>query len=889
MTINITNCKRVRLLWGEYLQDSTVAYPYISFDNGSSWMDVSDVVRNVRNGSASSDYQFSKSTDSSTKLTSMDISFGFTPIGIPQISKLEAVIDNTYGKFVKNDGDTKTSYYFAVGCINYDNVGYDELQENYTTTGLELAKDILRGKDHAYYSGKLKNETYSVPYISEIKKIDISDTYKYSVNVYINYPSFVKGLLIYVGTTPNNLKLRYITNVAQKLKIDTDANSTTSITLKHLFKLPTNSGYVRIDDEYIPYTSQTYNQGGQSYTLTTGIRQNPVVHKSGAKVYYCWKNSITGDYEYGLPPKYYALPNTNRMLQYINFNSQQLSDVTGNTTPAIVGEEEYSEYLSSYQYCFKFNGTNIIMTNKELSSLNSTGSIHFYTNLTSFKSTGNDPYIFHPKYGSSGLFCAISTANKKIYVGYAKYLTDAVKYTYYILFSHDDYRIPTLTENGMDSIGIAWEKDTDSNLIFYLSINSYVNISYKSKIYYTDFNPGNLTLGGIYRDGKIEDNSTYVGYFDDWRVYDINMAVTYSPYVEEYIGALKNKVLLTDNTTLVDTLSGDGKSILEPYCNLTNEFNAEFRSKYGLPKNGYIINVNTGTEQNPSFVKYIYLTGKNYQGEQSASWHIYTKSKIFADIDDELKKDTDIYNGVIKLTNDETNYDDNTGDTNHLYDYGYGDESTDTEINKKFTDAATILGAWTLKYTEDSTYTLYTPKIHTHINTQPVSLVDADSNVGSLVVSNSKTLIVTYIKKPTISPTSIKVKYSYSDTTHDSLTVQVLNKNVILSIDSNDTTGRTYTGTLENEPIIFNNYSIDDICSTIYDNWSVKAYIVGNTSTFFYTYPVFPTTLQIKYVLRSKDTDITNSSTTNSGKDTTGFSTPIIKSPSAIVSEMTLS
>ena len=116
--------------------------------------------------------------------------------------------------------------------------------------------NVVAESEHISYSGPINPET-SAPYMSNVKSITIPDDGKYyNVNIYVNYPEFIKGLCIYYGTSASALNLMSITNLHQKLNGSTSsivivANSTTSVVLANKFPLPTARGMIKIDDEYM--------------------------------------------------------------------------------------------------------------------------------------------------------------------------------------------------------------------------------------------------------------------------------------------------------------------------------------------------------------------------------------------------------------------------------------------------------------------------------------------------------------------------------------------------------------------------------------------------------------------------------------------------------------
>jgi len=507
MSLNLTTMK-ARLIWHEYLPHAeSKVYPSISFDDGLTWMDIDSEVDYLRTvGEIGLNNKITKD-----KITEMDVSVGFTPYSIPKIEKLEYVLSGNGSTPVTNFiSTTATTYYFAVGAINYDTPGLNVVAES----------------EHISYSGLINSEI-SVPYMSNVKSITIPDDGKYyNVNIYVNYPEFIEGLCIYYGTSASALNLMSITNLHQKLNGSTSstvivANSTTSVVLANKFPLPTARGMIKIDDEYMEYTAQTHNGSNWVLTLNSPAVKN---HYGGATVMYCLPGEKTQ-----LPDKEHFFPNTSNMVQYINFDSDGVHDLVNHygeedyLAPSTVGSIETSTFLSKYKKSYRLVGNTCVRTNLSTTNrtaVRDTGSIHFYTALSSFDTnTSSDPYIFGT-YDTTGLYCRISKFNSKPYLGY-KYVsgTDIIDT---VIFSYEDYRTPVLKKTEFSDIGIAWKKDTDNYMIFYLVVDGVVNMSSKTSILNTNFDIGNLTIGGLYNGSNVV--NSFVGYLDDWRIYNKNLA-----------------------------------------------------------------------------------------------------------------------------------------------------------------------------------------------------------------------------------------------------------------------------------------------------------------------------------------------------------------------------
>ena len=120
--------KKARLIWDENYNVSDYASveiahrciePNVSFDNGLSWMSLGDIASTLRASSASIDNASTISASTNAEgFNQLDISFGFTPYTVPEISEIEYVAA-TNGKFVGG-----TTYYFALMGITYDMPGF---------------------------------------------------------------------------------------------------------------------------------------------------------------------------------------------------------------------------------------------------------------------------------------------------------------------------------------------------------------------------------------------------------------------------------------------------------------------------------------------------------------------------------------------------------------------------------------------------------------------------------------------------------------------------------------------------------------------------------------------------------------------------------------------
>jgi hypothetical protein len=144
------------------------------------------------------------------------------------------------------------------------------------------------------------------------------------------------------------------------------------------------------------------------------------------------------------------------------------------------------------------------------------GSVHFYISFESFvEGETSDPYIFGTADGS-GLWMRISRITNKPYFGVGSVT----------VVGSEDCRVPSLSKNSYDRIGLAWRVNSKGNMVFDFTVNGYSFITESTLIpkfssnKTNRFNPGTLLIGGI----SLSPNTSFNGYIDDWRIY--NSALT---------------------------------------------------------------------------------------------------------------------------------------------------------------------------------------------------------------------------------------------------------------------------------------------------------------------------------------------------------------------------
>lgn len=459
--------KKIRLLWQEKIEPGyTSIIPKISFDRGKDWISLQTFAGNARTNTE--DYLSSKSLENG--YNQLDITLAMCPKIVPEIKQISARPNSI--------GFSAGTWYFAVCALTYDYPGFEI---NSTSS---------------YFNGP----------ISKVVSVTLNETS--SVDLYIRYPEYTKGLAIYWGQNSGGtitLKLHYVTNFVQKLK---ESLTTLSTTIKLLNEYPfPNHGTVKIDNEYIDYTTCTWNTDHWELTgLTRGCRGSAVeahttTFNDETEVYLA---NYTGGVYGEIPKRIYLKPSIySNLKQYLNFDSDSVLNLVPNgPTPEVLGTVEYSSDFALMGKTLKLTGSGVIKTNE---TLNNTGSIHL---LHSFvDSVGNvNPYIF----GSvSGLWLSIDKTNLKPVLGYGETT----------ILSNNDPRTPSLSKLDLDQLILTWEPTTENVMNFKLYINRSLIADIDTNIDSETFNPGSPYIGGL-QTGVNTYTNTYIGYIDEFRIYN---------------------------------------------------------------------------------------------------------------------------------------------------------------------------------------------------------------------------------------------------------------------------------------------------------------------------------------------------------------------------------
>jgi hypothetical protein len=459
--------KKIRLLWQEKIEDGyTSIIPKISFDRGNDWISLQTLSGDARTNTES--YLSSEALDNG--YSQLDITFGICPEIVPEIKEVVTA--------AHTPGFATGTWYFAVSALTYDYPGFETVSTS------------------SYFNGP----------ISKVVEVVLGESS--SVDLYVRYPEYTKGLAVYWGQDDGGtvtLKLHHVTNFVQKLKT-TLTDIGTTIELLNEYPFP-SYGTVKIDNEYIDYESCTWDTDHWELTgLTRGQRgSTAATHTTsfGNEIEVYLANYTGGIYG-EIPERIYPKPTTSANLeQYLNFDSSSvLNLVSGGSTPTTLGTLEYSSDFALMGKTLKLPGTGVVKTNEALTD---TGSIHLLHAFVDLVDDAN-PYIFS---ALSGLWLAIDKTNLKPILGY-----DTTT-----ILSSDDPRTPSLSKLDLDQLMLTWEPITGDLMNFKLYINENLVADIDSSIDSTTFTPGEPYIGGL-QTGVDTYTNTYIGYIDEFRIYN---------------------------------------------------------------------------------------------------------------------------------------------------------------------------------------------------------------------------------------------------------------------------------------------------------------------------------------------------------------------------------
>ena len=553
--------KKGRLIWDEYVPSilrSDSLTPSVSFDKGYSWMSLATQAASLREGSV---VHGGNIKDLGNGFKQVDLSFTFTPTVVPMIAGYSLEPDSTYGL---NPG----TYYFAAGCINYDTP----------------CMNISNG-DNYYATGQ-----FSVP-VSKLVRVDIGA--KSRVNLFINYPKYTRGLCVYYGQLSGStvsLKLYHVTNLVQLLDSSITAESTETIVLKNTYPFPDN-GVVKIESEYIKYTTCSWNGTRWQLTgLTRGLYSTtPANHTnpSGENIPVYLAMYENGGLYGEIPDRVYARPPLDsRLVQYLNFDTTAPIDLVNSARVIIkVGEVNYSSSWTMLSNSLRLSGKGYLNSNCNLTTnAVDEGSVHFYISFESFvEGETSDPYIFGTADGS-GLWMRISRITNKPYFGVGSVT----------VVGSEDFRVPSLSKNSYDRIGLAWRVNSKGNMVFDFTVNGYSFITESTLIpkfssnKTNRFNPGTLLIGGI----SLSPNTSFNGYIDDWRIYNSALTLDEFNAIHTYLMSKPNVYCgkVTVDTNYKD-LSGYNVNLgdYEPLIDTTIDTTVDGGSDFGVYYDDWLI------------------------------------------------------------------------------------------------------------------------------------------------------------------------------------------------------------------------------------------------------------------------------------------------------------
>lgn len=574
--------KKIRLVWDElYEPGYTSITPKVSYDEGNTWVDLGVLAGNARLNRE--DWLISAPSDTDG-YNEVDITFAPCIDIVPEIRKITPTAFST--------GFAAGDWYFAVSAITYDYPGFEAVSTN------------------NYYNGSM----------SKVFKVTLTEAS--SLDIFVHYPKYTKGLALYWGQETAgtvNLNLHYISNITQKLRASITSSQNT-IQLSNLYPLScitygdSIKGTIKIDSEYIDFNTCSWS--GSYWQLSNVIRgardtiqsAHTVSVDDPVEVFLC--NDFGGNYG-EIPERIYPIPELSESLvQYLNFNSGTLTNlVTGGSSPALLGKIEYSNDYALVNKCIKYIGAGAINTNQQLPS---EGSIFFIHNFTDFIAKGNysipttnpsdlivgetlhwieysnEPVIF----GSlDGLWMGICRTNLKPILGYK----------HNVLIKYNDPRTPSLSKTDLDVVGITWEKYTKTEGIFIkfkLYINHALCVEYLSNIGYDDFAPDIPYLGALHMtDDSYRATSAYLGYIDEWRIYNTILSLDDFRSIYTYIlnsdSDLCGKISVKDLSKM-PSLVANGSSIninaYEPKITQTYAIDIDDIDTFGTESGTYLNN-----------------------------------------------------------------------------------------------------------------------------------------------------------------------------------------------------------------------------------------------------------------------------------------------------------
>jgi hypothetical protein len=528
---------KIRVVWKESVDRSIhTLSPSLSFDGGLYWISLSENVNVMRQQEVvSTDTMERKSLGDN--YYQMDVCISPTPVVIPFIERVE--IKNSAFGFASGK-----KWYFAVASESYDvpNISKED--------------------------GSIRNTYFHSP-LSKIECVDLTNkTGNFEIDLFVKYPDFINGILVYVGESPESMVLYQHTNMATEIFDNGStqspyfiAESDNVIYLRNADYFPKTNGIVKIDSEYIQYSllesvENVLTTGIPGYKMTVAQRgywgTKPEKHYSMNKNPVLLSNHRFGG-QYGeiapkIWPKLQMVPN---LIQYLPFDNSDYSNYLikdPDTTSEVLMQDvlevptnqnglSFSKEISITQFgqSLKMNSISCLNPNIAWTKINSagdtevvnglpaSGTIHFYVALDSLPKPSENGIFEEDKFlfgEDSKLWMRVSNKTMKPYLGFG--VKENGLFTDKNLSLENDSSVPSLKIGQFTEIAVAWDTEIDSSNKAIKQIYFYVN----NELIDTYSIPNDPNLGapflGACRQTKNVNIPLHIfkGYIDEWRVFN---------------------------------------------------------------------------------------------------------------------------------------------------------------------------------------------------------------------------------------------------------------------------------------------------------------------------------------------------------------------------------
>jgi hypothetical protein len=467
----------------------------------------------------------------------MDVCISPTPVVIPYIERIE--ISNSSFGF---EGNKK--WYFAVA------------SESYNLPNISKEDESIR-------------ETYFHSPLSKLECVDLSDKNgTFQIDLFVKYPDFINGILIYVGESPETMSLYQITNISTEIFNNGSSQNVYFINendniiyLTNSSYFPKTNGVIKIDSEYISYSllesiEDVNSTGIPGYKLTVSQRgywgTKPEKHYSTNKNPVLLSNYRFGG-KYGeisnkIWPKLQSVPN---LIQYLPFDNNDYTNYLikdPDTTSSIIFQDvlevpfnynglSFSKEISVTQFgqSLKMNSISCLNSNISWTKINSSGeqeivnglpdegTIHFYVAIDSLPKPSDNGVFEEDKFlfgEDSKLWLRVSNKTLKPYLGFG--VTDDGDFTGKNLSLDNDSSVPSLKIGQFTELAITWNNELDNSNKSIKQIYFYID----NELIDTYSIPNNPNLGIPFIGGCRQTNNiniplhVFKGYLDEWRVFN---------------------------------------------------------------------------------------------------------------------------------------------------------------------------------------------------------------------------------------------------------------------------------------------------------------------------------------------------------------------------------